>query len=110
MDAAQNYVQNELTRKYGYEVRFTQGLTSNAQFAMEVACITGDARIAAIATVMYAGLGDEMYDAVEAWERFLEKFTVGSALEGFSVDDFKVVEKKNDTLEKDESYDAEMDA
>ena len=30
VDAAQNYIQNELTRKHGYEVRFTQGLTSNA--------------------------------------------------------------------------------
>lgn len=75
---------------------------------MAVAEATGDAHVAAIAAVMYAGLGDRLYDVTEAWASFEERFGLEQALEGFRAEDFAVVEKK-EKLERAEGCDSDLD-
>lgn len=109
MDAAQNYVQAALIEKHGYQAEYVDGLESDAQFAIAVAEATGDAHVAAIAAVMYAGLGDRLYDVAPAWEAFSERFELDAALEGFRAEDFTVV-TRSEKLERVEGYDPELDA
>lgn len=108
IDAAENYVQMTLVEKHGYEAQYTYDQESNTQFTMEVAKITDDVHVAAIAVVMYAGLGERLYDVANTMAEFEEKFSVDGALENFHVEDFTMVTKV-EKLEQDESHDSELD-